>query len=149
SFAQDQKVYNVLDIALIDCHTETSSELVLNQIFDAASAGVRGWVVWMECVPFAHYKDLSDEDRRSIAGIVGLEIEVRRKGSVQVEELRLSVENPSGVALLSRTVADFVSDRAVGRSVFEYRQRVNRTTSADAWSDWREESGSAASIYLS
>src|SRR6185436_17714497 len=119
---QDEKpLYNAWDVALIDCHASTTADLVLGSIFDAATAGVRGWQV---------------------------EVEVRRKGSQATEEVRLTRPAASGVVLLSRTVADFVTDRSVGRSTFEYRQRAVRLTRADAWTDWREETGSAVSVFL-
>ena len=140
---------NAWDVALVDCHTETSGELVLSQLFDAATTGVRGWKIDIESPPMASFDQLSPEDQALMRDIRSIEVEVCRKGSDLIEEVRLTRQAPQGFVLLSRTVADFVSDRATGRSKFEYRQRILRNTSADKWSEWSEETGSALSIYLS
>jgi len=136
------------DVALIDCHAATTADLVLGSIFDAATAGVRGWQVAIDCPPLAFFDQLTPDDQAKIRDVVALEVEVRRKGSQVTEEVRLTRPAASGVVLLSRTVADFVTDRSVGRSTFEYRQRAVRLTRADAWTDWREETGSAVSVFL-
>jgi len=146
---QDEKpLYNAWDVALIDCHAATTADLVLGSIFDAATAGVRGWQVAIDCPPLAFFDQLTPDDQAKIRDVVALEVEVRRKGSQATEEVRLTRPAASGVVLLSRTVADFVTDRSVGRSTFEYRQRAVRLTRADAWTDWREETGSAVSVFL-
>jgi hypothetical protein len=139
---------NAWDIALVDCQTKTSADLVVNQIFDAATSGVRGWKVDIDCPPFAFFDQLSPEDKAKMADVVAFEVEVRRFGSDLVEEARLTRQTPSGAVLLSRTVADFISDRAVGRSTFEYRQRTVHITRADDWTPWRQESGKNMSVFL-
>lgn len=144
----DQPLYNAWDVSLVDCHTTTSAELVLSGIFDAATSGVRGWQVAIDCPPLAFFDQLTPEDQARLKDIVALEVEVRRKGSSLIEEVRLTRQAAAGSVLLSRTVADFVSDRSVGRSTFEYRQRALRLTRADEWSPWREETGSALSVFL-
>jgi hypothetical protein len=141
-------LYNVWEIALVDACTSTSSELVLGSIFDAATQGVRGWKVAIECPPLAFFDQLTPEDKAPMQDVVAIEVEVRRAGSTASEEVRLTRQAPAGSVLLSRTVADFVSDRATGRSTFEYRQRVLRVTRAEEWSPWRSETGSAASVFL-
>jgi hypothetical protein len=146
---QDEKpLYNGWDVALIDCHTTTTADLVLGSIFDAATAGVRGWQVAVDCPPLAFFDQLSPEDQAKIRDVVALEVEVRRKGSEIAEEVRLTRQAASGVVLLSRTVGDFVSDRSVGRSIFEYRQRAVRLTRAEPFTDWQEETGSAVSVFF-
>jgi hypothetical protein len=144
----DKPLYNAWDLLLVDCHTTTSAELVLGGIFDAATSGVRGWQVAIDCPPLAFFDQLTPEDQARMRDVVAIEIEVRRKASPVIEEVRLTRQAASGVVLLSRTVADFVSDRSVGRSTFEYRQRALRLTRADDWTDWREETGSALSVFL-
>jgi hypothetical protein len=145
---EEKPLYNAWDVALIDCHAATTADLVLGSIFDAATAGVRGWQVAIDSPPLAFFDQLTPDDQAKIRDVVALEVEVRRKGSQVTEEVRLTRQAASGVVLLSRTVADFVTDRSVGRSTFEYRQRAVRLTRADAWTDWREETGSAVSVFL-
>jgi hypothetical protein len=142
-------LYNAWEIALVDAGTSTSSELVLGSLFDAATGGVRGWKVAVECPPLAFFDQLSPGDKTAMQDVVAVEVEVRRAGSTASEEVRLTRQAPAGAVLLSRTVADFVSDRATGRSTFEYRQRVLRVTRAEEWSPWRSETGSAVSVFLS
>lgn len=144
----ESPLYNAWDVALVDCHASTSADLVLSGIFDAATSGVRGWRVAIDSPPLEFFDRLPAEDQARFGDLVALEVEVRRKGSAVIEEVRLTRQSPSGSVLLSRTVADFVSDRAVGRSTFEYRQRPLRVTHADDWSPWREETGSALSVFL-
>jgi len=144
----DKPLYNAWDVALIDCHVTTTADLVLGGIFDAATAGVRGWQVSIDCPPLAFFDQLTPEDQARVRDVVALEVEVRRKGSEAVEEVRLTRQAAAGVVLLSRTVGDFVSDRSVGRSTFQYRQRAVRITRADDWTDWRDETGSAVSVFL-
>jgi len=144
----ERPIYNAWDVSLVDCHTSTSAELVLSQIFDVATSGVRGWQIAIDCPPMAFFDQLTPEDQAKVRDIVAMEVEVRRKDSSLIEEVRLTRQATTGSVLLSRTVADFVSDRSTGRSVFEFRQRALRPTRADDWSPWREESGSALSIFL-
>jgi hypothetical protein len=80
--------------------------------------------------------------------LAAIEVEVRRLGSASSEEVRITRQAPSGSVLLSRTVADFISDRSTGTSTFEYRQRVIRLTRAEDWTPWRQETGSALSVFL-
>jgi hypothetical protein len=144
----DAPLYNTWDISLIDCRTGATADLVLSSIFDAASGGVRGWQVAIDCPPLGFFDQLAAEDQARFKDVVALEVEVRRKGSTAIEEVRLTRQAPAGSVLLSRTVADFVSDRSVGRSTFEFRQRALRVARADEWSPWREETGSAVSVFL-
>ena len=143
------RIFNAWDVALVDCHTETSGELVLNQIFDAATTGVRGWKIEVESPPLMSFDQLSPTDQALMQDIQSIEVEIRRLGSTSIEEVRLTRQTPKGHVLLSRTVADFISDRTTGRSTFEYRQRILRLARAEEWSPWRSETGSAISIYLS
>jgi hypothetical protein len=148
-FAVDgDPLYNAWEISQVGSQPRPSSELVLNQLFDAATFGVRGWSVAVECIPFSRFADLTPEQQASVKDVVGLEVEIRRLGSSVVEEVRLSRQAPTGTVLLSRTVADFVSDRANGRTSFEYRQRILRLTQADPWQAWRPDSGSVLNVYL-
>lgn len=141
-------LFNAWDIALVDSRTVASGELVLSQLFDAGSVGVRGWKVDIDCPPMQFFDRLTPQEQAQMADIVGLEVEVRRLGSTAVEEVRLTKQVPAGAVLLSRTVADFISDRATGRSTFEYRTRALRLTRADGWGDWKPETGSALSVFL-
>ena len=144
----ESPLYNAWDVALVDAQTRTSEEIVLNQIFDAATSGVRGWKVQVDCPPFAFFDQLPPEDQATMRDVMAIEVELRRAGSQSIEEVRLTKGSPQGAVLLSRTVADFVSDRANGRSSFEYRQRTLRFTRADEWTPWRPETGSAITIFL-
>ena len=144
----DSPLFNAWDVLLVDCHATTSAELVLGGVFDAATGGVRGWRVAVDCPPLAFFDQLTPDDQARMRDVVAIEVEVRRKGSTVTEEVRLTRQAASGTVLLSRTVADFVSDRSVGRSTFEYRQRALRLTRADDWTAWREETGSALSVFL-
>jgi hypothetical protein len=144
----EKPLCNGWDISLVDCRTKASSELVLNSVFDTTSSGVRGWKIVIDCPPMQFFDRLTPEDQAKMQDIVAIEVEVRRPGSDAIEEVRVTRQAPAGVALLSRTVADFVSDRATARSTFEYRQRNLRLTRADDWSPWRQETGSGVSVFL-
>ena len=149
ALSNNKELFNAWDIALVDSRTAASTELVLSEIFDAATSGVRGWKVQVDCPPLQFFDRLSAEDQARMSDLAAIEVEVRRLGSTAVDEVRLTKQTPTGVILLSRTVADFVSDRATGRSTFEYRQRALRLTRAEEWSNWRPETGSAVSVFLS
>lgn len=139
---------NAWDITLLGVRPELSDQLVLDQLFDAATAGVRGWRVEIECPPLAFFDQLKPEEQALIEDVVAIEIEVRRLGSNNIEEVNLSRQKPRGTVLLSRTVADFVTDRSTGRSVFEYRQRVQHRFRAEEPTAWRQETGSHLSVFL-
>jgi hypothetical protein len=142
-----QAVYNSWDLALADARPETSEQLMLDQLFDAATGGVRGWKVEVECPAFAFFDRLTPEDRARMEDVIALEVEVRRAGTDAVEEVKLTRDKPRDRVLLSRTVADFVSDRATGRSKLQYRRRVLRIVRAEAWSDWTDESGTSLTVF--
>lgn len=147
-FPAEVPLFNTWDIALIDCRVHSDGEQVLSRLFDAAGNGVRGWQVAVECPPLAFFDQLPADDQTRFRDVVAVEIELRRRGAPDAEEVRLTRAAPRGSALLSRTVADFISDRAVGRSVFEVRRRLLRVASADGWSEWTEETGAAVSVYF-
>jgi hypothetical protein len=141
-------VYNRWDLALLGALPEDTGALLLDQIFDAATGGVRGWKVEVSSPPLEFFDQLRPEEQAALADVVALEVEIRRPGSPSSEKVRLTRAQPHAQALLSRTVADFLSDRA-GRSAFEYRRRLLRRTSADAWSDpWQQETGSSLTVYV-
>ncbi|HEY5953635.1 MAG TPA: hypothetical protein VIT18_04670, partial [Terrimicrobiaceae bacterium] len=147
-FSEDTPIFNAWDVSLVDCYAAISTDLVLSQLFDAATSGVRGWRVSIDCPPLQFFDQLTPEDKAKMSDVAAIEVEVRRKDSSSLEEVRLTRQAPSGTVLLSRTVADFVADRSSGRSTFEYRKRVLRLTRADDWSPWSEETGSALSVFL-
>ncbi|MGE4054167.1 MAG: hypothetical protein AB7F99_05155 [Vicinamibacterales bacterium] len=146
--AEQDALFNAWDIGLLSAHTPVSDQLVLNELFDAATSGVRGWRVEVDCPPLQFFDRLSPAEQAEIQDVVAIEIELRRLGSNVVEEVRLTRDQATGPVLLSRTVADFISDRAVGRSTFEYRLRVVRLTRADAPTEWQQESGRHLSVFL-
>lgn len=139
---------NAWNIVLVDSRTAAPDDIVLSQIFDAATTGVRGWKVSVDCPPLQFFDQLSADDQARMKDLAAIEVEVRRLGASTVEEVRLTRAGPSGSVLLSRTVADFISDRSTGTSVFEYRQRLIRLTQAEEWTKWKPESGSAVSVFL-
>jgi hypothetical protein len=140
--------WNSWDVELADPRPVLSDQLVLSELFDAATSGVRGWEVKLDSPPLAFFETLKPEEQAKLADVVAIEVEVRRPGSVDVEETRLTRKKPESRVLLSRTVADFISDRATGRSNFQFRSRLLHTTSSDPWpTDWRDESGNSLSVY--
>ena len=78
-----------------------------------------------------------------------MDVQVRRKGGADVQDAVLRKDSPKGSVQLTRTVADFLSDRQSGRADFEYRTRLLRVLSADAWHDWQGASGTNLSVYFS
>jgi hypothetical protein len=139
--------WNSWDVELADPRPVLSDQLVLSELFDAATSGVRGWKVDITCPPLKFFDTLKPEEQAQLAGVIGVEVEVRRPGSLDVEEAQLTREHPESHVLLSRTVADFISDRATGRSNFQSRSRLLHTTSSGPWTDWRDESGNNLSVY--
>jgi hypothetical protein len=140
--------WNSWDVELADPRPALSDQLVLSELFDAATSGVRGWKVDVASPPLQHFEALKPEEQAKLADVVAIEVEIRRPGSPNVEEVRLTPKKPEAQVLLSRTVADFISDRATGRSTFQWRSRLEHITSADTFSDWHEESGNALSVYI-
>lgn len=140
--------YNFWDLALIGVRPALRETIVLNHLFDAATSGVRGWKVDVDCPAWQFYDQLKDEEKREMDGLANIEVEVRRQGFQDIEEVRLTKAKPSGVVLLSRTVGDFVSDRSVGRSTFEYRCRPIKIglSSNDTPTEWQQETGKSLSI---
>ncbi|HEY2292734.1 MAG TPA: hypothetical protein VGM86_18690 [Thermoanaerobaculia bacterium] len=142
-------VYNRWDVELLDALPEDTGALLLDQVFDAATGGVRGWKIEVSSPPLEFFDQLKPEEQAALAGVMALEVQIRRAGSASSEKVKLSRAQPRGQVLLSRTVADFLSDRATGRSAFEYRRRLLRLTSADPWGDtWQSESGSILTVYV-
>jgi hypothetical protein len=139
--------WNAWDVELTDPRPVLSDQLVMSELFDAATSGVRGWKVAVDCPPLQFFDRLKPEEQAALADVVRVEVEIRRPGSEQIEEARLTRDAAESHVLLSRTVADFLSDRATGRSKFEWRRRLLRTASSDPWSDWGEETGNSLSVY--
>jgi len=141
-------VYNAWDVGLLGCRPVLDQNRVLNYLFDAATSGVRGWTIEVECAPFAFFDRLKPEDQEALKDVIAVEVEVRRADNeVAIEEVRLTRDKPRGQVLLSRTLADFVSDRATAISRFKYRQRLLKITSPGGFGDWKEETGSSVTIY--
>lgn len=138
---------NAWDVALVDARPEVPAETLFGSLLDAATSSVRGWAITVECPTFEFLDQLSDQDKARMQGVVGLEVEVRRGGGGASEEVKLSKQVPRAPVLLSRTVADFVSDRATGRTQFEYRTRVIRMTRADEWTAWKSDSGNGLTVF--
>jgi hypothetical protein len=139
--------WNSWDVELADPRPVLSDQLVLSELFDAATSGVRGWKVDIVCPPLKFFDTLKPEEQAQLAGVIGVEVEISRPGSRDVEEAQLTREHPQSHVLLSRTVADFISDRATGRSNFQFRSRLLHTTSSGPWTDWHDESGNNLSVY--
>ena len=141
-------VWNTWDVALRAATPTWQSNLLLGELFDAATQGVRGWKISVDCPPLQFFDQLTDDEKASLSNVVGVQVQVRRVGrDDDIQEARLTRTQPQAFVLLSRTVADFLSDRATGRSTFEWRRRLLRASSADKWSDWAPETGSALSVY--
>jgi len=104
--------------------------------------------VTVDSPPLQFFSQLTPAEQAAFATLVRIEVEVRRAGSADLQEARLTRDRPESFVLLSRTVADFISDRATGRSVFEWRRRLLYTTKAGDWSEWEPETGSSLSVYL-
>jgi hypothetical protein len=64
------------------------------------------------------------------------------------ETLHLTAQSPSGAILLSRTIADFMSDRAASAKTFLYRRQLIRVAKADDPGPWREATSSEASVFF-
>ncbi|HWT25188.1 MAG TPA: hypothetical protein VN213_16920 [Solirubrobacteraceae bacterium] len=142
-----EAAWNAWDLELTDARPVLSEQLVLSELFDAATSGVRGWKVAVDCPPLQFFDRLKPEEQAALADVVRIEVEIRRPGSGEVEEARLTRDRPESHVLLSRTVADFLADRATGRSKFEWRRRLLRAASSDPWSEWHEETGNGLSVY--
>lgn len=139
--------WNGWDVELGRATPELASRLVLNELFDATTTGVRGWLIRIDSPPLEFFDRLTPEEQAPLADVVAIDVEVRRAGSTDTEDARLTREAPRSQVLLSRTVADFLGDRATGRSAFEWRRRLLRVSRPDDWSDWRAESGDTLSVY--
>jgi hypothetical protein len=138
---------NAWDITVRAAEPELAPQLVLNELFDLATGGVRGWRIEVICVPLEDFDQLS-EDKKAAIDHAKVEVEVCRLGRRDViEEVRLSRDRPRAHVLLSRTVADFLEDGSTARSTFEWRRRLIHPDRADPWTDWVEETGSSVSVY--
>jgi hypothetical protein len=141
-------VWNAWDVELADARPVLSDELVLSELFDAATSGVRGWQVAIDCPPLAYFDQLKPEEKAPLDGLTAVEVQVRRPASPDdVESARLTFAKPQSAVLLSRTIADFIADRATGRSTFQWRRRLLRTTRSDPWSEWQQDTGNNLSVY--
>ena len=106
----EKPLYNAWDVSLIDCHVTTTADLVLGSIFDAATAGVRGWQV----ASIARRCSSSTSCRRTTRRRSATSSRSRSKCGARDRRSPRKCGSPAGrlgVVLLSRTVADFVTDR--------------------------------------
>ena len=152
-----EAVYNAWSVQLIGTAPALSKQVLVNLLLDHATQGVRGWQITLDCPPLQYFAQLPPEQQAPFQDVVAVEVEVKRK-LVQAETgtlldtpsetVRLTKAAPSGSVLLSRTVADFVSDRAPGRNVFCYRRRLVRILRVDEWGPWQEATGSATSVFF-
>ncbi len=122
-------------------------DAVLHNLFDIATASVRGWRIEVDCPPLEFFDQLPPEDQAPFRNVVAVEVELRRTGSPTVVDLRLTKAQPRGELLLSRSLTDFLDD-ASGANRFEYRRRLIRISGLDAWSGWREARGSSVSVFF-
>ena len=139
---------NAWDVTVQAAEPVLAPQLVLNELFDLATGGVRGWKVGVECPPLVTFDRQPEADKAALAD-AKVEVEVCRLGRRHsIEEVVLSRERPRGHVLLSRTVADFLdlNDPSTDRSTFEWRRRVIHPDGPGAWTDWANETGSNLSV---
>jgi hypothetical protein len=139
--------WNSWEVELAGVEIDLPNQLVMNELFDAATTGVRGWKIDIDSPPLQFFSQLAPEQQEKLKNVVRIEVEVRRMGKSDVEEASLSRDRPLSHVLLTRTVADFLADGAAGRSNFQWRRRLMRTTAADPWSEWVDDSGASISVY--
>jgi hypothetical protein len=133
--------WDAWDLELRDVAPDLPAGLVLSELFDAASAGVRSWKVEVDAPEFGREGELTPEEKAALAGVVAFEVEIRRPAATDAQETRLTKAQPQSAVLLSRTIADLLADQATPRSGFQWRRRVVRTTRTDPWSGWVDETG--------
>ena len=146
SVAKPDAIYNAWHADVLDAVPVNRDRLAL-ELFDTAFSGVKGWKIDVDCPALEFFDQLDAADKEKMRGVLKLEVEIRRLGSTTSEEVTVTRQAPRGTALLTRTVADFVEDRAAGRNKFQYRTRVIKLTGLGPWSDWRDEEGKSLSVF--
>lgn len=139
---------NAWDVRFLGVQVETGGvNAVLHDLFDASTAEVRGWAVEVDCPPLEFFEQLAPEDQERFRGVVAVEVEFRKPGDSAVHDLRLTRAKARDTILLSRSMLDLL-DPGLGGNQFEYRTRMIRLTQAGPWGEWREDRGSAVSVFL-
>jgi hypothetical protein len=139
---------NAWDVRFLGVQVESGGvNTVLHDLFDSSTAEARAWAVEVDCPPLEFFDQLAPEDQARFRDVVAIEVEFRQPGGTAAQDLRLTKAMARRTLLLSRSMLDLL-DPGAGGNRFEYRTRMIRLTQAGQWGDWREDRGSAVSVFL-
>lgn len=132
-----QKVFGSVGVSFEGVEIEIDPQQVLAKAYDTGTTGSVSSSVEVRSYQLEHPESLPPE----LAGVFGLEVEIRRSATARPVTLFLTTDQPKLEAQVSFSLADIVAGMRPEQPTYEWRRRNMGREGNGEWSEWASITG--------